>query len=190
MSAVAAPICHARFFRCSGDSPSFDEYRRRDANGRRILGDYGPDIRTAQCDHSEFSRLDARCIRFLSGRLHPEGHRAGVWHRHKDRELRASADIGDTTFGRLHLRPDRRPKMKAPKGRVANVSRSAKLTVFMSVPNSCAMSFRMKTTRKKSNASSVQPRKLAMITLRCSDVRSVISENPPAIRIPPSIFIE
>src|ERR1700722_8758803 len=61
--------------------------------------------------------------------------------------------------------------MNAPIGRMARVSRIATVTEVICVPNSAAMSLRMKTMRKKSKASSVQPRKLAATTWRCSLVQ-------------------
>jgi len=49
----------------------------------------------------------------------------------------------------------------------------AKVTFEIGVLNSCAMSLSTNTRRKKSKASSVHPRKLAMTTLRCSLVHPV-----------------
>ena len=59
------------------------------------------------------------------------------------------------------LRPKRsarKPNSKAPNGRAASVRVTAKPTVLISLPNSAAIAFSMNTIRKKSNASSVQPR--------------------------------
>src|SRR6516164_7500206 len=50
---------------------------------------------------------------------------------------------------------------------MARVNRMASVTSLMSVSNSRAISLSTKTRRKKSNASSVQPRKVATTTLRC-----------------------
>ena len=47
------------------------------------------------------------------------------------------------------------------------------MTFEIGVLNSCAMSLSTNTRRKKSKASSVHPRKLAMTTLRCSLVHPV-----------------
>ena len=53
-------------------------------------------------------------------------------------------------------------------GRIASVSRMAKVTSEMSVWNSAAMSLSTNTKRKKSKASSVHPRKVATTTWRCA----------------------
>ncbi len=50
------------------------------------------------------------------------------------------------------------PNRNAPMGRAASVQKMATETASMSVPNSAAMAFSMKTIRKKSKASRVQPR--------------------------------
>src|SRR5580692_5146180 len=73
--------------------------------------------------------------------------------------------------GRRPQRSAARPKMKAPIGRIASVSRIAHVTVEISVWNSAAMSFSTNTSRKKSNASSDHPRKLAATTCFCSLVQ-------------------
>ena len=73
--------------------------------------------------------------------------------------------------GRRPKRSAARPNRKAPMGRIASVSRMAKVTSEMSVWNSAAMSFSTNTSRKKSNASSVHPRKLAATTCRCALVQ-------------------
>jgi hypothetical protein len=56
-------------------------------------------------------------------------------------------------------------------GRVAKVNKMAMVTSVTSVSNSCAMSLSTNTMRKKSKASSVQPRKLAATTCFCSLVQ-------------------
>ena len=56
--------------------------------------------------------------------------------------------------------------MAAPTGRIAKVNVTATVTVVMDAPNSLATSLNTKTIRKKSNASSAQPRKLAITTFR------------------------
>jgi hypothetical protein len=61
--------------------------------------------------------------------------------------------------------------MKAPMGRIANVKRIAIVTFEISVWNSAAMSFSTNISRKKSKASSDQPRKLAATTCFCSLVQ-------------------
>src|SRR5216683_5967957 len=53
----------------------------------------------------------------------------------------------------------------------------ANVTSEIATPNSCAMSFSTNTIRKKSKASSVQPRKLAMTTLRCALVHPLRAAN-------------
>src|SRR4051794_24975982 len=53
------------------------------------------------------------------------------------------------------------PKMNAPNGRNASVSAMEPATAVLLVPNSPAIAVSDMPTRKKSNASSVQPRKLA-----------------------------
>src|SRR5215472_8511070 len=66
-------------------------------------------------------------------------------------------------------------------GRQARVNVRAVATTGLSTPNSLATSFRTKTSRKKSKASRVQPRKLA-VTARFSAVdhplRAVIAPLP------------
>src|SRR5262249_21244729 len=61
--------------------------------------------------------------------------------------------------------------MKAPTGRKISVSVTAIETEAMFVENSMAMSRSTKTSRKKSKASSDQPRYAAMTTLLCSRVQ-------------------
>src|ERR1700761_245293 len=73
--------------------------------------------------------------------------------------------------GRRPHRSAARPKMKAPTGRIASVSRMAHVTFEMSVLNSFAISFSTNTSRKKSKASSDHPRKLAATTCFCSLVQ-------------------
>src|SRR5438552_1377346 len=73
--------------------------------------------------------------------------------------------------------------MKAPTGRKISVSVSAMETDAMSVENSLAMSRSTKTSRKKSKASSDQPRYAAMTTLFCSRVQS--EKTPFFIIVPP-----
>src|SRR5436309_5665423 len=64
-------------------------------------------------------------------------------------------------------RSARRPKRRAPTGRKASVRVIESAMAASEVWNSCAIAVRAKTTRKKSNASSVQPRKEARIAARC-----------------------
>ena len=83
-------------------------------------------------------------------------------------------EYSSTSTIRVGRRPQRsaaRPKMKAPIGRIARVSRIASVTLDMSVSNSCAMSLSTNTSRKKSKASSDHPRKLAATTCLCSLVQ-------------------
>ena len=60
--------------------------------------------------------------------------------------------------GRRPKRSAMRPKIQAPRARIANVSVIAQVTAVMLVPNSLAMSVSTNTMMKKSNASNVQPR--------------------------------
>src|SRR5271154_4695537 len=76
--------------------------------------------------------------------------------------------ISTINVGRRPQRSAARPKMKAPIGRTANVNRIASVTFEISVSNSAATSFRTKTSKKKSKASSDQPRKLAATTCFCA----------------------
>ena len=55
--------------------------------------------------------------------------------------------------------------MKAPTGRKPSVTVIERATAELSTPKSCAMRGSATTTRKKSKASSVQPRKLATSAL-------------------------
>jgi hypothetical protein len=84
------------------------------------------------------------------------------------REYRPTSSI---STGRRPNRSARRPKMNAPKGLQARVSMMATATCFFSTPNSLATSFKTNTSRKKSKASSAQPRKLAVTTLFCAGVQ-------------------
>ena len=89
-------------------------------------------------------------------------------------EANSSTEYRRMSTIRVGRRPQRsaaRPKMKAPIGRIASVSRMASVTFEISVWNSVAMSFSTNTSRKKSNASSDQPRKLAATTCFCSLVQ-------------------
>jgi hypothetical protein len=64
-----------------------------------------------------------------------------------------------------------------------SVSRTADETTCMLECSSPAMSLNMKTMRKKSNASSVQPRYAAITTLRCFLVHAIdapLHESAPA----------
>src|SRR6185369_17439622 len=60
--------------------------------------------------------------------------------------------------GRRPKRSPSQPKQKAPIGRAASVRKTPCATAFTSVPNSFEIAESMKTMRKKSKASSVQPR--------------------------------
>ena len=74
------------------------------------------------------------------------------------------------------LRPNRsasRPNRNAPTGRMPSVKRTAVETTCMLECRSAAMSLNIKTMRKKSNASSVQPRYAAITTLRCFLVHAI-----------------
>ena len=57
--------------------------------------------------------------------------------------------------------------MNAPTGRKASVSVIESAIALSVCPNSFAIAVSANVTRKKSNASSVQPRKLAMTAARC-----------------------
>jgi len=59
-----------------------------------------------------------------------------------------------------------RPKMNAPTGRNARVSVIESAIAASDFPNSRAIAVRVITTRKKSNASSVQPRNPATTAAR------------------------
>src|SRR5665213_1909582 len=65
--------------------------------------------------------------------------------------------VGACIFGRPYLSASR-AKRKAGSGRKARVRVTASVTSVRLVPNSFAMSLKTKTRRKKSIASSVQPR--------------------------------
>src|SRR5262245_27885566 len=58
--------------------------------------------------------------------------------------------------------------MRAPIGRKASVTVMLRAIAVSVVPKSRAIAVRAKTTRKKSNASRVQPRKAARTAARCS----------------------
>src|SRR6266404_6793663 len=73
---------------------------------------------------------------------------------------------------RPNLSP-RRPKMNAPTGRIISVSVIANATLGMVCPKSWPIGTRTNVTRKKSSASSAQPRKHAMKVWRCSRSRAV-----------------
>src|SRR5476649_838151 len=64
-----------------------------------------------------------------------------------------------------------RPNTNAPIGLTTSVSKIAKVTSLRSTWKALAMSLRRKTRIKKSKASSVQLRKLAIATLRCLEVQ-------------------
>ena len=61
-----------------------------------------------------------------------------------------------------------KPKINAPTGRIASVMVIAYPRSATLVPKSCAIGTITNVSRKKSNASSVQPRKQAMNVLRWS----------------------
>src|SRR5207237_6212593 len=77
-----------------------------------------------------------------------------------------------------------RPKMNAPTGRNASVSVIESAIAASDFPNSRAIAVRVITTRKKSNASSVQPRNPATTAARWSAaagrtaVIGVLPEDP------------
>jgi len=62
------------------------------------------------------------------------------------------------------------PKIRAPTGRKASVMLRVAAIFASLVPNSLPMAVSVKTTRKKSKASRVQPRKLAS-TADCGEPR-------------------
>ncbi len=66
---------------------------------------------------------------------------------------------------RPNLSP-RKPKMNAPSGRIIRVSVIPNATSGIVRPNSCATGTSTKVSRKKSKASSAQPRKQATNVLR------------------------
>ncbi|MOA21200.1 hypothetical protein D3C78_1416800 [compost metagenome] len=72
-----------------------------------------------------------------------------------------------------------RPKISAPIGRTASVSRIASVTSSMPTWKDCAISLSRKTSTKKSKASSVQLEKLAIAALRCSGVQPNIMLSLP-----------
>src|SRR5882757_1763019 len=89
---------------------------------------------------------------------------------------------------RMGLRPylsASMPKKKAPIKRVASVRNSAFETAGTSVWNSAAISVSRKVRRKKSKASSVQPRNDASTVFFCSVVKfkAVLLMFPPKGRI-------
>jgi len=73
--------------------------------------------------------------------------------------------------GRRPQRSAARPNKYAPTGRIANVSKMANVTSVIWVLNSCAMSLSTNTSRKKSKASRVHPKKQAATTCLCSLVQ-------------------
>jgi hypothetical protein len=73
-------------------------------------------------------------------------------------EKAENARITIIRIGRRPKRSASNPKKSAPNGRAARVTKIATATDFTSVPNSTEIAFSMNTSRKKSNASSVQPR--------------------------------
>src|SRR5215471_16770794 len=76
---------------------------------------------------------------------------------------------------RRPYRSPNHPKMNAPTGRIISVIVIAKATCSIVFPNSCPTDEKTNVSRKKSSASSVQPRKQAMKVLRCarlSDLKS------------------
>jgi hypothetical protein len=76
-------------------------------------------------------------------------------------------------------RSARIPKMRAPTGRMASVSVTANKTAGSPTLNSFAIRSVTKVTRKKSKASSDQPRKLARKVYRCSRERDRIKLHAP-----------
>jgi hypothetical protein len=99
----------------------------------------------------------------------------------------ASADANSITeyssthainTGRRPMRSAHRPKRKAPSGRIASVRKIAYVTLLTSVPKSPAMRSSANTTRKKSNASNIQPRKAASTARRCSGVQDSLAIRP------------
>src|SRR5713101_6389083 len=78
-------------------------------------------------------------------------------------------------------RSARIPKMRAPTGRMASVSVTANKTAGSPTLNSFAIRSVTKVTRKKSKASSDQPRKLARKVYRWSRERDRIKLHAPMI---------
>ena len=85
----------------------------------------------------------------------------------------------DTTLsisvGRRPYRSAIAPNRRAPAGRITSVQKIASATCFTPAWKSTAIAFRQKVSRKKSKASSVQPRKQAENVLRCTRVSARIS---------------
>jgi hypothetical protein len=73
-------------------------------------------------------------------------------------QRRIAKDDGGQKWAVCRSKSAARPKMKAPIGRMASVSTTATATAGISVLNSAAMSRNTNTIRKKSKASSIQPR--------------------------------
>ena len=90
--------------------------------------------------------------------------------------------------GRRPNRSANRPNTNAPKGRAASVSTEARATAFTSEWNSAAMALNMKTIRKKSKASSDQPRNeaiTALFWLRSRPFRSARTDMTAPLPGPP-----
>ena len=86
-----------------------------------------------------------------------------------------------TSAGRRPYRSATRPNRRAPIGRIAKVTTIATVTSVIAVPNSAAIACTTNTRRKKSNASNVQPRKLAITALRCAGVQGDRGAPSPAL---------
>ena len=80
-------------------------------------------------------------------------------------------------------RSARIPKMSAPTGRSINVSVMVNAIAGRATLKSFAIRSVTNVTRKKSKASSVQPRKLARKVLRCSRLRELIKASALLSRV-------
>src|SRR6266581_4983257 len=86
---------------------------------------------------------------------------------------------------RPNLSP-RMPKMNAPTGRIISVTVIANATLGMVCPKSWPIGTRTNVTRKKSSASSAQPRKQATKVFRCSrlsDLKSRTASTPSQLNV-------
>ena len=91
--------------------------------------------------------------------------RVGVREAGRDSDAEKKRRFAISAFFRP-MRSASRPNSSAPTGRNISVSVSEKTIALSVTPNSVAMVVSVYVTRKKSNASSVQPRKLAATAAR------------------------
>ena len=90
---------------------------------------------------------------------------------------------------RPNLSPSQ-PKMNAPIGRIISVSVIANVTLGMLCPKSWPIGTRTNVTRKKSSASSAQPRKQATNVFRCSRFKILKSLSASTVFVSPNCHVE